>query len=184
MRGHATHASGGQGVLSRTHGCGRLGRRTTRAAVSTAAALVAAAALAGPASAQLTAAGPVDQNTGFPEFYTDAAGQTVDLCVDADECGNATVPQGGDDEAFYWSAESADITLSGGGTVMAIYAVEAAFGGDNNETPIAFTRMRYRFEDAAAGTYTIQTPWGVQRVTTSGNESNAGEDVGCDPAGI
>jgi hypothetical protein len=113
-------------VFSSTHGCVRLGRRRTRAAISTAAALVAAAALAGPASAQLTAAGPVDPDTGFPQSYTDAAGQTVDLCVDADECGGGTVPRGGGDEAFYWSADLADIPLSGGGTVAAIYKASRA----------------------------------------------------------
>jgi hypothetical protein len=170
-------------VVSRTHGCAWLGRTRTRAAIATAAALVAAAALAAPASAQLVAAGPVDPDTGFPESYTDAAGQTVDLCVDAEECGDATVPNAPDGEAFFWSAESADIPLSGGGTVAAIYAVEAAFGGDTDQSRIVFSRMRYRFEDAAAGTYAIQTPWGPQTVTTSGNQSNAGEDVGCDPVG-
>jgi len=170
-------------VFSSTHGCGRLGRRTTRAAVSTAAALVAAAALAGPASAQLTAAGPVDQKTGFPESYTDAAGQTVDLCVDEQDCGvGAGIPGQGADEAFYWSAETADMPLSGGGTVAAIFAVEAALGGDDGTTLITFSRMRYRFRDADAGTYRIQTPWGLDTVTTDGNE-NAGENVGCDPLG-
>jgi hypothetical protein len=128
-------------VLSSTHGCARRGGRTTRAAISTAAALVATAALAGPASANLSAAGPVDGSTGFPESYTDAAGQTVDLCVDPPECGaDASAPNAPGGEAVYWSAETSDITRSGGGTVAAIYAVEAAFGGDNDDTPITFTR--------------------------------------------
>jgi hypothetical protein len=89
-------------------------------------------------------------STGFPESYTDAAGQTVDLCVDPPECGaDASAPNAPGGEAVYWSAETSDITLSGGGTVAAIYAVEAAFGGDNDDTPITFTRTRYRFDGAA-----------------------------------
>jgi len=172
-------------VFSSAHGCARRGRRTTRAAISTAAALVATAALAGPASAQLSAVGPVDPGTGFPEFYTDAAGQTADLCVDpVPECGpGAGIPGQGADEAFYWSAETAELPLSRQGTVTAVFAVEAALGGDADTTLITFSRMRYRFRGAPAGTYTIQTPWGPDEVTTDGNE-NAGEDLGCDPVGV
>jgi hypothetical protein len=172
-------------VFSSTHGCARLGRRTTRAAVSTAAALVAAAALAGPASADLTAAGPPALFNGFefPESYTDAAGQTLELCLDGVDtpCGAAEGGLAPDEgEAFYWSAETDPIALSGGGTVEAVFAVEAAFGGDANDIPVTFSRMRYSFNDAALGTYTVQTPWGPQSVVNDGS-TNVGADIGCDP---
>ena len=72
-------------MSSTTEGA-RARRNRTRAAITTAAALVAAAAFAGPRSA-VSRAGPVDV-TGYPASMTDAAGAQSALCFGpAPECG-------------------------------------------------------------------------------------------------
>jgi len=164
----------------------RLGARRRRAAITTAAALVASAAFTGTASADLGAPGPITQFNGhdFPEFYADAANQQLTLCLDGinTACGaDAFDLDPPDGEGLYWAADSADIALSGGGTVAVSFALQAAFGGADDATPITMSSRIYRFENAAPGTYTVQTPWGPDTVTNAGAR-NEGTDSGCDPA--
>jgi len=162
-------------------------RRCTRAAITTAAAMVAAAAIAGPAQAAISAS--PDLNAGWPSWYADSLGNKLSVCVDDPDCGGATsadlLSGERDDqgnlagEAFYYLAQSDEISI-GGGTVFATLAVEAAFAASPADTPIVFTRTRFRFSDTVApGQYTIKYPWGETTVTAA---KNAGGDIGCNPA--
>jgi hypothetical protein len=160
---------------------GARGRRRTRAAITTAVAIFAAAAFAGSAQASISVS-PDMQPNGFPTWYADAQGNQLGLCVDdpalcpGDPPFLSSTLQGPDGEAFYYSATSNDVS-AGGGTVFAVLAVEAAFG--DKTTPNVFTRIRFVFSKTAAlGDYTIKYPWGTEVVTNDGAK-NQGIDIGC-----
>src|SRR3954454_7231052 len=80
-------------IVSSTKEGARVRRNRTRAAITTVGALVAAAAFAGPASANLTV-GPDDIDTGFPSFVQDINnGTKALLCLGpAVPCGGADAP--------------------------------------------------------------------------------------------
>jgi hypothetical protein len=156
---------------------GARGRRRTRATITTAAALVAAAAFAGPASANLTV-GADNADTGFPDFVADAIGTKALLCLGpAVECGGADAPDLSqitqpDSEAFYWSGV---VTVSmAKGDIDLAWDVEAARGPDG--VPTTFQRFQVGSPtDSAAlpnGTYTITSPFGVTTV-----QKEAGDPV-------
>ena len=119
----------------------------------TAGGLVAASA---PANADLASVSPAVAD-GFPAFYTDATGLSLQLCLDsitlciADQTGPISAPDG---EAFYWAADA-----SAGG-LDAHWALEAAFGETDN--PEVFQRTQYSSSDGALqpnSTYTITDPF-------------------------
>lgn len=109
--------------------------------------------------------GPVDAR-GFPEFYTDDSGLTLDLCEDGTaNClaaveGDLVAPDG---EGFYWMATATLPTSRG--TLNVEFALEAAFG-DTGE-PEVFDRLRVRGNLSRAGTYTLQHPYGSTRITAA-----------------
>jgi hypothetical protein len=156
-------------------------RRTARVAVT---AGVAAATILGTPSAfaALGAVGPVDPATGFPAYVKDAAGTSLDLCLDSPNClgtrAELTAPDG---EAFWWNSE-ATMPTSGGSALM-VLAVEAAYGGDTAGTASAFSRVRFRIDLAKPGLYTVRYPYGFYKtydVKTAGRRAiNDTLDVGC-----
>jgi hypothetical protein len=170
-------------VLSRTKEGARAGRNRTRIAITTTAAVAAAALFAGSAQAAISVSPNLHPN-GFPVWYADASGNQLGLCVDDPIlCPGEPPPTsadltGPDGEAFYYSATSEPVEADGG-TVVATFAVEAAFG--DKTTPNVFTRVRYTFsKDAARGDYEIKHPWGTETVTNDGKK-NQGADIGCFP---
>lgn len=167
------------------------------------AAVLAALSPLGSASAQLGFAevGPIDPNHGFPQWYRDTNGLSLDLCttdpllclLDApitlsapglpfpDNYGG-TFPE----EAF-WQRCDGLMATGGGGRALLVIALEAAFAngpvaaGDQ----VAFGRVRLRVDNLVAGaTYTITTPVGIFSVVATGsgpNSINTTTDIGLVP---
>ncbi len=170
--------------------------------------LVAAAVLAAlfplsAASAQLGFAevGPIDPNNGFPQWYKDTNGLSLDLCTTDPLLCLLDVPitlsapgqpfpanYGGTfpEEAF-WQRCDGLMATSGGGRALLVIALEAAFAngpvaaGDQ----VAFGRVRVRVDNLVAGeTYTVTTPVGVFSLVATGsgpNSINTTTDVGLVP---
>jgi hypothetical protein len=150
-------------------------------------ALLAAGVAAAPAQAQAPVGagigtspiGPIVERFGFfPEYYQDALGTKVQLCLNDPSCGLVpagpfTFPGTFPDEMFYWSA-NAD---ANGATL--ILAQEATFGGLDG-TQEVFGRTRVRTRDIPADRYRFTTPYG-QFVATTNGQTDVGTDVGCGP---
>ena len=136
---------------------GRRGRRP--AGLMSVAALAAAGLVASmsPAGAVITAgAGLNDQQV--PNFYRDAQGMALALCVDPNEL-RCEPPADGHIGVYF----AADATA---GPLSAIYAIEAA-EDDVTGDPLVMNVTRYRFDGARPNTrYTIRDPWGTRRCTT------------------
>ena len=146
---------------------GRHTSRPRRLLAVAAAAVLAALAAATPAGAALSAVGPVVPRHGFPDYYQDASGLRLTLCVENEDpfCSNvapdpgpATVssdPAGTNfpEEAFYWSAEALIDKGPVGVRARLVLAQEAAFA---NDSPVAgdqitFGRIRVTIEGAQPG---------------------------------
>lgn len=128
------------------------------------------------AFAELNAVGPVNPQNGFPTWYQDGNGLTIELGLDPllnlfdpPIEGNPFSQQiGFGAEGFYWIVETAmDIApsgaLPGGGGAFYRAALEYAFA---NEDPadgdqFVFGRLRFRVDIPVAGTYIITHPYGV-----------------------
>lgn len=139
-------------------------------------------AVSAPAQAALAGVGPTDPSTGFPSFYTDEGGMSLQLCIDsitlciADATGPISAPDG---EAFYWAADA-----SAGG-IDGHWALEAAFGEAGE--PEVFQRTQFAAEDGAlvpGATYTITDPFGSLTCTADGSGGivNNGCRTESDPA--
>jgi hypothetical protein len=170
-------------VISITKDGARI-RRRTRAAISTAVAIAAATAFAVPAQAHLSAVGPPNAVTGVPDWYADAAGNKLTLCIDDVNCGpNSTLAEflapDGSGEAFYWRGVSNDVSI-GGGAVSTAFALEAAFPNGAGSPPQTFIRMRIKARGVAPGTYHIDSPYGSFDIESDGVKVNIGpSDVLC-----
>jgi len=177
-------------VISTTDGA-RRARRRTRATITIAAAMMAAAVIAGPAQANITASAN-DPNTTLPVSFTDQSdGLAVGLCADGSaNCSsippdlNAPVSTANFDpsgEAF-WMLVNASFSGPLATKSVAEFALEAAFLGDIAPNQgSTFSRIRFRF-DLPAGVYRITHPYGVNtyNVTTGGTRSiNDSMDTGC-----
>lgn len=152
-----------------------------------------------PAAAKLAAVGPINPVNGFPLWYQDSSGFTLDLPappigdgVNAptqifDPPVNTPFSQqiGFGTEAMYWSADSR-INLPGGGRALLIMALEAAFAQEEaiNGDQIVFTRVRIRIDIPASGagrTYTVKHPYGTDvftNVTAGTRGINSTIDIG------
>ncbi|MHB1400156.1 MAG: CHRD domain-containing protein [Trichloromonadaceae bacterium] len=136
-------------------------------------ALLLAFGFAQPASAQLAAVGPVDPVTGFPTYFTDAAGGQVQLC---DEGGAVAeeppcLPEliepasgfvaGNIGEALFYAAV-AEFTTPAGESILAQCVIEAAGPGPGavGDTVANAALIRLRGL-TVAGNYTIETPCGT-----------------------
>lgn len=130
-------------------------------------------------SAGFERVGPTMSSVGYPLWYQDETGVTLEFCspTNAEELaggwclllpGDTTVPESFPDvfadEHFYWAADSVgDWSLNGQtGGARLILGLEAAFAVD--VTPggqIVFGRLRIRVDDLpVSGTYTVYTPFG------------------------
>jgi hypothetical protein len=164
--------------VSSTKDGARVRRNRTRAAITTAAVLIAAAFSAGTAQANLAAVSPDPAPSGHPLWYQDSLGVKLGFCFGDARCPSSpavledVVPN---DEAFYYSASA---TMSkGAATVTTDYVIEAAF---LNGAPITFGRLQFTAEGLQpGGTYTVEHPWGTSRFTVNA----AGELVGGARAG-
>jgi hypothetical protein len=137
-------------------------RLRTLVVVSALAALL-IAALATPAGASLSAVGPVNPRTGFPDWYQDGNGLKLGLCLDglpvcSAAAGDLVAPDG---EAFWWRAQG-DLT-SGTLTAKMALGQEAAFLGG----PVTFGRVRVTIVGARPNTvYSVRHPYGSMSITT------------------
>ncbi len=136
------------------------------------------ASLSAPAIAELARNGPVDPANGYPQWFQDATGLALDLCLPDQtdlNAGNclllpADVPSGTAPETFptnfadehFWYAANANLATNGGRGVL-VLAVEAAFGGGVAKIgdQIAFGRIRVRIDNLPSnGTYKVIHPYG------------------------
>jgi hypothetical protein len=155
--------------------------RPARAVLLAAVAIFATALLAGPAHASLSAAGPVNPATAFPDWYQDPSGLKLQLCLDGlPMCSAAgsdlAAPDG---EAFWWRAQG-DVAIGGGTAKMAL-AQEAAFV---NNDGISFGRIRVVITGARANTsYSVAHPYGTMTIATDGlGNGKSTTDIGCGAA--
>ena len=185
----------------------KLGRSPDRASHrhvlgKTAAGLAAGAMLASlmsvPASATLSATGPVNPAHGYPQWFTDSNGLQLELCLDGPMClataerpnpaAPVSFPDNFPGEAFWWAGEAH--IESGSTTALLVLAQEAAFGGAAEEIvngeQVAFSRVRIRIEGLQdGGSYTITHPYGSivlpaeAEVAGGAGVINYTEDIGC-----
>jgi hypothetical protein len=156
-------------------------RRSPRASIISAATLIVAALAAAPAQASLSAVGPVNPATRYPDWYQDGNGLKLQLCIDGPPyCLAAAadlVPPDG--EAFWWQA-SAEVPV-GSGTGLLTVAQEAAF---INGGRITFGRVRVRIVGGPANSSIVAThPYGTTTVDTDATgKGTTTEDIGCGAA--
>ncbi len=155
----------------------------------------------GPPGSHLVAVGPIDPAHGFPLWYKDANGLTLELCIDVqdplcnfipaldlpDPDSPVSFPDNFPVEAFWWSADAL-MSTNNGGRALLVLAMEAAFGGLGEVTEgqqITFGRIRIRIDNLAPGeTYTVTHPFGVevfQDVPAGPNGIRFTEDIGGGP---
>lgn len=120
----------------------------------------------------LQAVGPITAPGGFPMYYQDNAGLSLELCLDDDtnfcfkdpidptDPGQVLLGIGG--EVFWWMAGALATTTAGGAAELGL-AVEGTFGGAHevvNGNQIAFGRVRVRIDIPVAGDYVVDHPYG------------------------
>jgi hypothetical protein len=172
-------------------------RRARRLVQTLAASLLAGLAIGAPAHAALTATGPVVPEHGFPEYYQDATGLRLALCVEnADPFCTSTAPNAGPatvssdpaatnfpDETFYWSANALVDKRSVGVRAKLILAEEATFfaGTPGAGDQMTFGRIRVRIDGAQPNrAYTVTHPYGTERLTADKRgRISFTDDVGC-----
>ncbi|HEX2248552.1 MAG TPA: Ig-like domain-containing protein, partial [Arthrobacter sp.] len=147
------------------------------AAVTLAAALVPLAVV--PASADVAAVGPVDQQTGFPMWYSDGSVK-LQLCYMANSgclaeppnlAAPASYPDNFPEEAFWFAAEA-----SGGNLRLYEAALEAAHvnGPVKQGEQMGFGRLRFIIENLVPNaSYTVTHPYGVTTLTAQPDPKNA-----------
>ena len=129
---------------------------------------------------------PVTTSNGFPQWYTDANGVTVDLPVPPigdtltaptmiyqplAATSNAVAQRAGfDTEAFYFNAKADPKNFKTAyGKIVATSGLEASYA---NGTPtegqqVVFTRIRIKAPVKVAGTYTFTHPWGSETINVT-----------------
>ena len=163
---------------------------------STIALSISVALLGQPAHAVLERTGPVDLANGFPRWYQDSSGISIELCLpltQAELAGGHCLLLPGDppvvpeifpaqffDEHFWWAA-GANLTPANGGVALLVLALEAAFSA--NVVPggqIVFTRIRVKLNPVpVSGTYRFIHPYGEESIEgTAGDRIFFTDDVG------
>jgi Bacterial Ig-like domain len=121
-------------------------------------------------------------NSSFPQWYEDANGVRLDMCLDDPNCvslsSQLTAPAG---EAFYTLTNNDVIGPGVNGFVET--AVEAAFLDAGAGQEITFGRVRMRFNVTSPGTFTVTYPYGAETFSVpavgNGLEINFTDDIGC-----
>jgi hypothetical protein len=135
-------------------------RRGLRSAALMSVAAVAATGLVaamGPANAAVTQGGGLNDQQ-VPNFYRDANGVALQLCVDANEA--LCEPAAAGHIGVYFGADAT------AGPMTAIYAIEAAEDEVTGE-PLVSNGRRFDFDGARPNTrYKITDPWGVSFCST------------------
>src|SRR4051812_1690911 len=173
----------------------RRGARRLLAVAATA--LLAALGTAGPAGAALSAVGPVVPAYGFPDYYQDASGLRLALCVENEDpfCSNVAPNPGPatvaadpaqsnfPEETFYWSADALIDKRTVGVRARLVLAQEAAFAnaGPAAGDQVTFGRIRVTIDGAQPGAdYTVTHPYGTEHLTADGRgRVRMTDDVGC-----
>jgi VCBS repeat-containing protein len=164
---------------------GTLRKKMTRMGTGIAA-LLTLIVLAPSANAQLARMGPIDPNNGYPQWYQDKTGLTLEFCdnqTQAELQGGwclllpADVPSGTapesfpnnfGEEHFYFSADAGDRKavipgVNGTTVILLISGLEGAFGSGpvSPGDQIVFARVRFTINPLPFdGDYTIYTPYG------------------------
>jgi len=135
----------------------------------------------------------VTTSNGFPQWYTDANGVTVDLPTPAPIGDGLTAPTmvyqpltaasnavalraGFDTEAFYYNAKADPKNFKTAyGKIVMISGLEASYA---NLTPtegqqVVFARIRIKAPVKVAGTYTLTHPWGTESINVSAADINS-----------
>jgi VCBS repeat-containing protein len=154
-----------------------------------------------PAFAQLARFGPIDSTNGFPTWYQDTTGLTLDLCLPQSQaemtwCLLPPIPNGVPPEVFptNWAIENFYSDASAGGTqqgasMKLIIDLETSFANGFNVIPgdqVAFGRTRIKISPLPfSGTYTVYTPVGVFTFANqvAGDRIFFTEDIGLAAAG-
>ena len=144
-----------------------------------------------PPGGGLAAVGPVDPQTTFPAWYSDANGVSLKLCIgDPLLCISAPVDPGNPlsvqtgfgDEGFWWAAD-ASMNVGSGGSALLVLAVEAAYstGDVAPGAQMSFGRIRVRASGVQPGaTYTVTHPFGTETlVADSLGNLRMTDDLGC-----
>lgn len=147
----------------------------------------------------LAVAGPTDPTHGFPHFYQDKTGRSLEPCLDSetpgDPCGIADIAEPiafptkrpVPDRFFYWMA-TARIRGLGGNTsnradlMMGLEGAFARPGADADGKQIVFARWRFRVPRGllANATYTVTHPFGVNAITADATGAiDFTDDQGC-----
>lgn len=133
----------------------------------------------GPAGSHLVGVGPVSQADGYPVWYKDANGLTMQICLDGFDpyCGflpgdipnpdlPVSFPDNFPEEAFYMLG-SADMESAGAGRALLVLALEAAFattqpvGAPAPGQQIVFGRVRIRIHNLQPDeAYLVTHPYG------------------------
>jgi hypothetical protein len=143
------------------------------------------------ADAALLAVGPVNPQTHVPEYYEDANGLQLKLCINdpalclaepPDPANPYSVETGFGAEAFWWAAETS-MPAGVGGSALLVLAIEAAYAFEDPEPggQMTFGRIRLRADGLLPNTgYTFIHPYGTQNLTTEADGTVFfTEDIGC-----
>ena len=134
----------------------------------------------GAALAELKAVGPIDPDNGFPLWYQDSTGLTLEACLETNGLclldpgldlpepnEPISFPDNFPEEIFWWAADSIVETARGGRAIM-VLALEGAFDPDVVESgnQLSFGRVRLRVDidvnlPNEIGTYVVTHPFGV-----------------------
>ena len=165
--------------------------------LSTIAVAIATALLGQPAHAVLERVGPVDTANGFPRWYQDTSGVSIELCLPLNQAelqGGHCLLLPGDppvvpevfpgqffDEHFWWASSAALTSQQNGAKALLVLALEAAFSA--NVAPgnqIVFTRIRVRLAPVpVSGTYRFIHPYGEESIeAAAGTRIFFTDDVG------
>ncbi|WDY60118.1 hypothetical protein [Pseudomonas sp. PSKL.D1] len=146
-----------------------------------------------PAQAALYAVDPgayTQPNGGFPAWYQDSHGRTLDLCLTKavssrvpgapgapsymctllptpgvfDDTQPINFPSNFPDEAFWFTADAAIVDAARGIDLSYGTAIEAAFAAEEpvEGDQVSFARVRIRVDVPTAGTYVVTHPYGVE----------------------
>ncbi|MEN8640162.1 hypothetical protein [Pseudomonas sichuanensis] len=128
--------------------------------------------------------------SGFPAWYQDSHGRTLDLCLTKavssrvagapgapaymctllptpgvfDDTQPIVFPTNFPDEAFWFTADAAIVDAARGINLSFGTAIEAAFAAEEPKAgdQVSFARVRIRVDVPVAGTYTVTHPYGVE----------------------